>query len=126
MPLLVPISIGELFDKISILELKAEMIADPEKLANVLHELAALAAVRRREVAPSPDLEPLYAELRAVNRQLWQTEDALRQYERAGRFDQRFVELARSIYRDNDRRAALKRQINELTGSEIVEEKVYR
>jgi hypothetical protein len=122
----VPISVGELFDKISILELKEAAIADPAGQANVRRELAALQAVRRREVAALPQLEPLYAELCAVNRRLWQTEDRLRQRDREVRFDAAFVELARSVYRENDRRSALKRRINELTGSEIIEEKAYR
>jgi len=125
MPLLAPISVGELLDKISILEIKAEAIDDPAKRANVLRELAALDAVRDREVAPAPELEALHAELRAVNRALWRIEDDIRAVERAGLFDERFIELARGVYRHNDRRAVLKRSINELTGSEIVEEKSY-
>ena len=126
MPLFAPISIGELFDKITILEIKAELIADPAKRANIVRELAALDALRRREIAPTSELEALGAELKAVNRGLWQIEDELREHERNDRFDARFVELARGVYRENDRRAALKRRINELTGSEIVEEKSYR
>src|SRR5690242_14077420 len=98
MPLLAPISVGELFDKLSILELKAAALTDRAQRANALRE---------------------------VNERLWQTEDALRQCERDGQFDARFVELARSVYRDNDRRALIKRRINELTGSDIVEEKSY-
>lgn len=125
MPLLVPVSIGELFDKITILELKEQAIADPERRAHVMRERAALEAVRRREVALTPELEALCAELRDVNRALWQVEDALRARERDGAFDADFVELARSVYRHNDRRAHLKRRINELTGSEIIEEKSY-
>ena len=125
MPLLAPISVGELFDKLSILELKAAALGDPARRANVLREQAGLDAVRRRHVAPSSELDALYGELRDVNRRLWQTEDALRDCERAGAFGARFVELARSVYRDNDRRALLKRRINELTGSDIVEEKTY-
>ncbi len=125
MPLLVPISVGELLDKITILEIKAEAIADPAKHANVMHELAALDAVRGREVASLPELEALYSELQAVNRQLWRIEDDIRAIERTGLFDGRFIELARSVYHNNDERAALKRRINQLTGSEIVEEKSY-
>lgn len=125
MPLLAPISVGELIDKISILEIKVEAIAEPAKRANVRRELAALDAVRRREVPAIPELAALYGELKLVNRRLWDIEDALREHERAGRFDAVFVELARAVYRENDRRAALKRRINELTGSEIVEEKSY-
>ena len=125
MPLLVPISVGELFDKISILEIKAEEIADPAKRANVSRELAALEVVRRREVTALPALDTLYAELCLINRKLWNTEDALRGCERNGRFDADFIALARSVYRDNDRRAQLKRQISELAGSDIIEEKTY-
>jgi len=125
MTLLAPISVGELFDKIGILELKAEAIADPARRENVRRELAALDELRRREVPPCPELAPLCAELREVNRRLWQIEDDLRACERVGRFDAHFIELARAVYRENDRRAALKRRINELTGSAIVEEKSY-
>ena len=125
MKLLVPISVGELLDKISILEMKAEAIAEPAKRANIVRELAALRAVRDHDVAASPQLEALCAELQQVNRVLWQVEDRLRGHERDGRFDERFVELARSVYRHNDRRAAIKRQINEISGSELVEEKSY-
>jgi hypothetical protein len=125
MPLLAPISVGELYDKITILEIKSELIADPTQRVNVMRELAALQAVRGRDVVPSPELQSLCGELKEVNRRLWDIEDALRALERDGRFDARFIELARSVYRENDRRAALKRRINELTGSEIVEEKSY-
>ena len=125
-PLLAPISVGELLDKITILEIKAERIADPAGRANVMRELDCLNAVRLREVAPTPELDGLCRELGAINRRLWDVEDGLRQSERGERFDQRFIELARSVYRCNDRRAALKRGINELTGSTIVEEKSYR
>jgi hypothetical protein len=125
MPLLAPISVGELYDKIAILEIKAALLSDPTQRANVLIELAALQALRDRQVAPSPELESLCGELKAVNRRLWDIEDELRRHERDGRFDAHFIELARSVYRENDRRAALKRRINELTGSEIVEEKSY-
>jgi len=125
MPLLAPISVGELLDKISILELKAEAIADSAKHANVQCELDALRLVRSHEVTASPQLDTLCADLKAVNRVLWGIEDALRELEREGRFDERFVKLARSVYRHNDRRAAIKRQINELTGSELIEEKSF-
>jgi len=125
MPLLAPISVGELLDKISILEIKAEAIDDPAKQANVLRELAALDAVRDRAVPPALGLEALDVELRAVNRALWRIGEDIRAVERAGLFDERFIELARGAYRHNDRRAVLKRRINELTGSEIVEEKSY-
>ena len=125
MPLLVPISVGELFDKISILEIKAAAISDPAKHRNVMRELGALEAVRRREIAAMPELAALYAELKSANRALWQIEDEIRERERAALFDEGFVELARNVYRTNDRRALLKRRINELTGSDLVEEKSY-
>ena len=125
MPLLVPISVGELFDKISILEIKAAAISDPAKHRNVMRELAALEAVRRREIAAMPELAALYAELKSANRALWQIEDEIRERERAALFDEGFVELARNVYRTNDQRAILKRRINELTGSDLVEEKSY-
>ena len=125
MPLLVPISVGELFDKISILEIKAAAISDPAKHRNVMRELAALEAVRRREIAAMPELAALYAELKSANRALWQIEDEIRERERVAVFDEGFVELARNVYRTNDRRALLKRRINELTGSDLVEEKSY-
>jgi len=125
MPLLAPISVGELLDKISILEIKAEALADPAKQANVMRELAALDALRGREVAAMPELDALFAQLQAVNRALWRIEDDIRAIERTGQFDEHFIELARSVYRTNDLRALVKRRINELTGSEIVEEKSY-
>jgi 3-methyladenine DNA glycosylase/8-oxoguanine DNA glycosylase len=125
MPLLVPISVAELLDKISILEIKEAAIGDPAKLANVRHELTALAAVRERQVAPLAGLAALYAELKAVNEELWRIEDEIREKERLARFDDGFVALARSVYQNNDRRARVKRQINDLTGSDIVEEKSY-
>src|SRR6266567_1921852 len=116
MPLLAPISVGELLDKISILEIKAEAITDPAKQANVMRELAALETVRRREVVALPELAALYAELKSANRTLWQIEDEIRQRERVSQFDAGFIALARRVYRTNDRRAVLKRRINELTG----------
>ena len=125
MPLLAPISVGELLDKISILELKDAAISDPAKRANVVRELELLRTVRRSEVAASPALDALYAELSAVNGRLWDIEDRIRDCERDARFDAGFVALARSVYRENDHRALLKRQINELAGSDIVEEKTY-
>jgi len=126
MPLLVPISVGELLDKISILEIKAAAIDDPAKRANGQRELTALDAVRRREVTAVPELEMLLSQLQAVNRLLWEVEDSIREHEHTKQFDERFIELARSVYRENDRRAALKWRINELTGSELIEEKSYR
>lgn len=125
-PILVPIAPGELVDKITILEIKRERIADPAKRANVEHELRELAAVRDQAIGSSADLGALTAELKGVNEALWEIEDAIRDCERNGDFGPRFIELARSVYRSNDRRSQLKRSINELLGSALVEEKSYR
>jgi hypothetical protein len=122
----VEISPGELLDKITVLEIKRERIADAAKLENVLFELGLLEASRDRAMLPLAELAGLTAELRSVNEALWQVEDELREHERAGDFGARFIELARSVYRKNDCRAALKRQINERLGSRLIEEKSFR
>lgn len=124
-PASVPLSPGELLDKIGILQIKSERITDPQKLANVRAELEALLAAREAGVPRSAEVEQLADELRAVNEALWAVEDEVRRCERAGNFGERFVALAREVYRHNDRRAALKRQINERLGSPLVEEKHY-
>lgn len=121
----VEVSPGELIDKITILEIKAERIADPDKLANVHRELRSLTAARREALTTSKRLDDLTAELRRINERLWAIEDDIRDCERNREFGDRFVELARAVYRTNDRRAAAKRSINELLGSELVEEKDY-
>jgi Family of unknown function (DUF6165) len=121
---LVPVSWGELIDKITILEIKAERIKRREALAHVRHELGALNAVMVR--APRrAGLARLKTALRKVNLALWEIEDEIRLKERAGNFDAGFINLARSVYQTNDRRGALKRRINDLLGSEVVEEKHY-
>jgi tetratricopeptide (TPR) repeat protein len=121
----VEISPGELFDKITILEIKRERLSDAAKRENVITELAVLTQARDRSITSSGDLTGLIDELRAVNEALWQVEDDLRLAERAGDFGSRFIELARSVYRLNDRRAAIKRQLNEHLGSRLIEEKSY-
>ena len=121
----VEVSAGELVDKITILEIKAERIADPDKLANVHRELRSLTATRREALPRSQELDDLTAELRRINERLWEIEDNIRDCERKSDFGERFIELARAVYRTNDRRAAAKRRINELLGSELVEEKDY-
>jgi tetratricopeptide (TPR) repeat protein len=126
LPVMVAVSPGELIDKITILEIKNERMTDSDKLDHVRAELAALRAARSQALAPSEPLEALTAELRAVNEALWQVEDEIRLCERNGDFGPRFIALARSVYQQNDRRAALKRQINTLLGSDLVEEKAYR
>jgi hypothetical protein len=120
-----PIGVGELIDKLTILDIKAEKIRDPERRANVLHEWRLLAeAVQGLTLDPALTSD-LVARLATVNRELWEVEDALRLCEKAGRFDDDFVALARSVYRLNDERAALKRSLNRVTGSDVVEEKSY-
>ncbi len=119
------ISAGELIDKMTILEIKAEHFRDSEKLAHVRQELELLRTVWRQSIEPSPQLEEVTSQLASINRELWRIEDAVRLCEREQDFGPRFVELARSVYRNNDRRCDLKRRINELTGSQLVEEKSY-
>jgi hypothetical protein len=121
----VPVSAAELIDKITILEIKLDRIADAVKRANVRRELELLKAAREETLPPSPELVALTTHLRAVNERLWDVENGVRECEAAGDFGDRFVALARSVYTSNDERAALKRRINELLGSAIVEEKSY-
>jgi hypothetical protein len=123
----VPVSIGEFLDKISILEIKAERIADARKRANVEAELALLRERRHvlALVLARAAIAPLLDELGVINRRLWDVEDRLRVLERESDFGAEFVALARSVYTENDRRAAVKRRLNELTGSELVEEKSH-
>ena len=121
----VEVSPGELIDKITILEIKCERIVDPDKLANLRKELAILAAARDRSIAPSDRSARLAADLKAVNEALWDIEDQIRDCERISDFGDAFIALARSVYRKNDKRAALKREINEFLGSAIIEEKSY-
>ena len=135
MELLVPVSAGELVDKITILQIKVERIDDSAKRANVAVELAALEAVAVRAglVAGAGQADGLTgavlaaatAELVDVNGELWDIEDRIRDCERAGDFGPGFIELARAVYLTNDRRAALKARINQLCGSQLVEEKSY-
>ena len=121
---LVPVSWGELLDKLVILAIKHERIGDPVKLGNVAREQAALQAIAAPAVA-EPTIAALLADLRRVNEALWEIEDAIREQEAAGAFGATFVTLARSVYRTNDERAAIKRAINAALGSELVEEKSY-
>jgi hypothetical protein len=116
---------AELLDKITILEIKSERIRDIAKLRNVHGEMSALAEVRDRTITGSSGLDQLISELKAVNLAIWQVEDELRECEERRDFGRRFIELARSVYRNNDRRAAIKRKINEELGSAILEEKGY-
>ena len=121
----VEVSPGELIDKLTILEIKLERITDAAKLKNVRREHDVLDAALKQAVTASAPLAALHRELRQVNETLWVIEDDIRDLERAKTFDARFVELARAVYQTNDRRAALKRRINDLLHSSIVEEKSY-
>ena len=121
----VDVSVGELIDKITILEIKAARLGDPAQLNNVKNELESLAAARDAALPASAKLTELSLSLRRINERLWGIEDDIRDRERAKDFGPRFIELARSVYVCNDERAALKRRINELLGSRIVEEKSY-
>jgi hypothetical protein len=123
--LLVPVSPGELIDKITILEIKSQRIADPAKLHNVRTELALLNDTWRASPFAKFDIEAEWTGLRDVNAKLWDVEDRLRDQERDGRFDAEFVELARAVYFTNDERAAIKKRINTKLGSTLVEEKSY-
>jgi hypothetical protein len=126
MSILAPISAGELVDKITILRVKAERIGDAAKEANVRKELALLEGIAAQALTPSAELDALTVELTTINAALWDIEDGKRACERNQTFGPEFVELARRVYKDNDKRAAVKRQINALTGSDIVEEKSYK
>ena len=120
----VPVSWGELIDKITILEIKAERLPQAGARANAAHEKALLAAIAAPVMAG--ECATLAAELKALNLALWEIEDCIRAHERDKDFGAAFVELARSVYRTNDARGALKRQINLLLGSALVEEKGYQ
>jgi hypothetical protein len=120
-----PVSCGELIDKLTILEIKAERIADPAKLVNVRDELRLLTELWEAEPASATAIDAERAELKRINEALWEIEDEIRVKEREQSFDARFIELARSVYRTNDERAAVKRAINLKLGSRLVEEKSY-
>ncbi len=124
--ILVPISPGELLDKVTILRIKAERMTDPVKLANVRLELELLERTWAATPHASVDLAADIGALQAVNERLWDIEDDIREQERAQDFGPRFVELARSVYFENDERAAIKKRINTKLGSRIVEEKSYK
>ena len=121
----VEVPLGEVVDKITILRIKAAQIRDEARRGNVLRELTTLEAAWSEEQGPVDGLAELAA-LQDVNQRLWDVEDALRDLERAQRFDADFVALARSVYVLNDERAAVKRRINDRLGSRLVEEKSYQ
>ncbi|HOX70108.1 MAG: DUF6165 family protein [Dokdonella sp.] len=121
----VPVSYGELIDKITILEIKSERIGNAEKLANVRTELDLLNATWSADPLAATDIGTERAKLRTVNEALWDIEDRIRVKEKAKAFDAEFIELARAVYFRNDDRAAYKREINAKLGSTLVEEKSY-
>jgi hypothetical protein len=120
----IPVPVGELFDKITILRIKMVRLTDAGQLDNVRRELAELEAVAA-DVAVSAELDALAGRLQAINDSLWDVEDGKRAHERESRFDADFIALARRVYKENDQRAAVKREINLLTGSTLVEEKSH-
>lgn len=121
-----PISPGEFLDKLTILEIKIERIADPGKLENVRRERALLRAEWDASPLARADVTAQVEELKQVNQALWEIEDEIRLKEAAQAFDAEFVELARAVYRTNDRRAAIKRAINLALGSDLIEVKSYK
>ena len=123
--ILAPISVGELIDKITILRIKRERIRAASAQANIDRELDRLLEIRAGASLDRAELAALEEELFRVNGRLWDVEDEVRSLEQRGDFRERFIELARSVYRLNDQRSVLKRRINEVTGSAIVEEKSY-
>jgi hypothetical protein len=123
--ILVPLSPGELLDKITILRIKSERMSDPAKVTNVRRELAALQETWARSVYGTASLSTDVEALEAVNLRLWVIEDEIRAKERAKAFDAEFIRLARAVYVENDERAAIKRRINMKLGSNIIEEKSY-
>jgi len=122
----VPVSPGEVLDKITILEIKSERMTDPEKVANVQVELGLLQETWNETIRDTEEIQKLHSQLKEINEALWEIEDDIRDKERAKEFDEHFIELARSIYVTNDRRSEVKKQLNLHLGSEIVEEKSYK
>ena len=125
MEITIRVSPGELLDKITILEIKSARVDDADKLRNIRYELELLEQSWQGMTQDEAALNELHHELRAINEILWDIEDQIRALEAAKTFDQHFVELARRVYITNDRRAGVKRRVNELLGSDIVEEKHY-
>ncbi|MCF2871584.1 hypothetical protein L0664_10960 [Octadecabacter sp. G9-8] len=123
--ILVPTAPGELIDKLTILRLKEERIADPAKVANVVIEKTALMETADAQVPPSAELDALWEDLYQINADLWVIEDDIRECEKAKDFGEEFIRLARAVYITNDRRADVKKKINLLLGSALVEEKSY-
>ena len=121
----IPVSWGELFDKLTILEIKQARIDNQQKLANINKELEALRQVCSDHQLPEESLQEVIDDLRRTNESLWEIEDDIRSCERNKDFSDAFVTLARAVYKTNDRRAEIKLRINQLLGSELIEEKSY-
>ncbi len=122
----VPVSPGEVLDKITILEIKSERMTDPEKVANVRVELALLQETWASAVSRDQVIDDLHDQLKKINETLWKIEDDIRDKERVKEFDERFIELARQVYFTNDRRSQVKKELNLHLGSVIIEEKSYQ
>jgi len=124
--ILAPVSFGELLDKVTILQIKSERMSDAGKVANVRKELMALERIWNEHPASNVDVSGLLGELKAVNERLWVIEDDIRILEKGRQFDDAFVQLARSVYFENDERARIKKEINLALGSAYIEEKSYQ
>jgi transcriptional regulator of nitric oxide reductase len=122
----VPVSPGEVLDKITILEIKSERMSDPEKVANVRVELKLLQETWADNIRDDETINRLHSELKKINETLWEIEDDIRDKERVKEFDERFIELARAVYFTNDKRSRVKKALNLHLGSEIVEEKSHQ
>ena len=125
MSIKIDVSVGEIMDKLTILEIKAEKIQDEAKLANVRKERDSLLPLISQPAYQTDEVKQLVDKLKTINLKLWNIEDDIRLKEADKAFDEGFIELARSVYFTNDERAAVKKQINLATGSELVEEKSY-
>ena len=125
MTIKVELAYGELLDKVTILQIKSERITDKSKLANVNKELALLNKLWEQDKKSSVDIAKEFSALKEINEKIWDIEDGIREKERVKEFDEEFIELARSVYYSNDKRAEIKRAINLKLGSELIEEKSY-
>mgnify|MGYP000846025054 FL=1 len=124
--ILTPVSIGELIDKITILEIKAERITDAGKVANVRTELDGLLPLWHQQLSAQPGLDALKSQLKVINERMWDIQDRLRDKEAAQTFDDDFIQLARGVYGTNGERVKVKNEINRIAGSQLVEEKQYQ
>jgi len=126
MSIKVEVSLGEFLDKLTILEIKSERIQDPAKLANVRRQLDRLREAWRASNHETGPVSGALQDLKRVNEELWDIENRIRAKESEGAFDEEFIELARAVYRTNDRRAAISQELNRVLGSELMDEKSYQ